>query len=69
MVGRVVNRDVLGGAAMAKSDALWIAANMSAWHGRHFLDVENRRRMMEFDGVLFVWNPDREVWEFAEEVR
>lgn len=52
---------------MVKSDALWIAANMNAWNGKHWLDEENRRRMMEYAGVLFVWDVDAEVWNFCEE--
>ena len=44
---------------------LWIEANMNKWNGRHFLDRDNKRRMMEYKGVLFVWDADAEVWDFC----
>jgi len=52
---------------MKRSDMLWIEANMNKWNGRHFLDKENKRRMMDYKGILFVWDADLEVWNFCEE--
>ena len=52
---------------MSKNDMLWIEANMNKWNGRHFIDRENKRRMMEYKDILFVWDADREVYDFCEE--
>ena len=52
---------------MSKNDMLWIEANRNKWNGRHFIDRENKRRMMEYKDILFVWDADREVYDFCEE--
>ena len=49
---------------MSGRDWLLVAANLHAHDGRHF--VEGGRRMMEYRGSLFVWDPHRETWVFRE---
>ena len=51
---------------MKNRDMLLIDANMNSHNGRHFIDRENKRRLMEYHGTLFVWDADREIWLFLE---
>lgn len=52
---------------MTAKEMLWCEANMYAWNGKHWLDREKKARFMLYRGVVFKWDVDREVWEFANE--
>ena len=44
-------------------DWLMVEANVFRYKGRHWLDKQKKARFMEYRGVVFKWNPKREIWE------
>ena len=47
-----------------KNDWFLVEANLYSYNGKHWL--MNRKRYMMYRDVVFVWNPRRELWEYAE---
>ena len=47
---------------MNNTDYLLVEANLMPWNGKHYIDRETKRRMMEYKGVTVVWDADAELW-------
>lgn len=45
---------------MTKKELLTVEANMKAYNGKH--TIRNGVRIMDYNGVIFVWDPSRELW-------
>ena len=48
---------------MESVDWFTVEANTFKYRGKHWLDAGKKARFMEYRGVIFKWNPKRELWE------
>lgn len=51
---------------MDSKDLIWLEANLFKFNGRRYW-VENGKRYMDYNGVVFEWNPNSELWEYKED--
>ena len=53
---------------MTKEELLWVEANMTGkFSAKHWTDTEKKAHFMEYKGILFKWDADRELYDFAME--
>lgn len=52
---------------MTAKEMLLIEANLRKFTGKHFLNEQEKTRYMEYKGVLFKWDADREIYVYADE--
>lgn len=51
---------------MTNKDLFWIEANMNKFNGKHYTNTETKTHYMEYKGVVFEWNAEREIYEYSE---
>jgi hypothetical protein len=52
---------------MTKEELLWVEANMTGkFSAKHYVNEDTKTRYMEYKGIVFHWDADREVWDFDD---
>lgn len=54
---------------MTAHDMLWVEANMYSHNGEHWANPEKKERYMRYKGEWFLWDAEREIWNFYDEVK